>query len=314
MGIVMAGFHSGNMFGLLLSPLCIAIGGWRTPFVVLPLVLVPLLAAWWYKVPSPTAPLLATSTSTDALEPRTDDDDDNNNADDAEVQGEQENVGIATKPEHDKEGPIPLRLLVSSGPVWAIVLGTVVNHWGYFTYLTFLPAFLSAQAQMNLAASAVFAVLPWLSMAVVGRVAGEAADLLRSRGMPLISIRRRFQVASFVGPALALLAVMRMRASGITAGAPYVFAMIAALGLQSLGQAGFFTNPQDIAPRRAASVVGLSNTAGSVAGLVGTGAAGWILQATGGAWEYVFGATVVMYILGAVSYAALAGVENIFDV
>lgn len=31
--------------------------------------------------------------------------------------------------------------LLSSGPVWAIIVANVVNHWGYFIYLNWMPSY-----------------------------------------------------------------------------------------------------------------------------------------------------------------------------
>merc|ERR1719331_1764741 len=51
LGISFAGFHSGNILGLLLSPFLIANYGWRSLFYVFGLMGLPVLLAWQRVVP-----------------------------------------------------------------------------------------------------------------------------------------------------------------------------------------------------------------------------------------------------------------------
>ena len=311
LGVVMAGFHGGNMVGLMMSPAIMlhpAYGSWQALFVVYSLLALPLVVAWWRLVPSLEGSLLVDG---DRAAPFGGDAVRSTRNNDTDVRGE----GPMRSNRNRVSGPIPLREMLASPSVWAVIIGTVVNHWGYFIYLTWLPAFLNLKVGFDIRASSIFAVLPWLAMAVGGQYAGRAADGLAAAGVPLVRVRKAFQAVSFAGPAAALGLVMYMQSSFGNAcpAALYVGAFVAALGSQSLGQAGFFTNPQDIAPRRAGSIVGVSNTAGSLAGLVGTGLAGWILEATGGSWSAVFALTIGLYVAGTVAYSTLATADNIFD-
>jgi len=60
-----------------------------------------------------------------------------------------------------------------------------------------------------------------------------------------------------------------------------------AMAMQAFSQAGYLANMQDIAPRYAGRLFGLANTAGSLAGVVGTAAVGIIVERTG-SWTPVF--------------------------
>lgn len=73
------------------------------------------------------------------------------------------------------------------------------------------------------------------------------------------------QTAAFLGPVAAL---MVLASPTITAGKA-VAAMTAALGITSLGQAGFVANMSDIAPKHAGRLFGLCNTFGCLAGILG---------------------------------------------
>jgi ACS family sodium-dependent inorganic phosphate cotransporter len=87
-----------------------------------------------------------------------------------------------------------------------------------------------------------------------------------------------------------------------------VAATAAALGAAGLARGGFAVNHMDVAPRHAGALMALSNTAGTVAGVVGVSATGWMLQAAGDdarrGWRAACG----------VAAAAVAGAGALFAV
>jgi cyanate permease len=85
-----------------------------------------------------------------------------------------------------------------------------------------------------------------------------------------------------------------------------------ALGVQSLGQAGFVANMSDVAPHNAGQLFGLCNTFGSFAGIVGVSAAGMLYEATG-SFNSLFYLSAALYTLGAVVFGICAKVDVLFD-
>lgn len=68
---------------------------------------------------------------------------------------------------------------------------------------------------------------------------------------------------------------------------------------------------QDIGPRYSGVLLGMSNTAGVLAGVLGTAATGFILQ--NGSWDDVWGVAVLLYIAGTVIWNLFATGERVFD-
>ena len=68
---------------------------------------------------------------------------------------------------------------------------------------------------------------------------------------------------------------------------------------------------QDIGPRYAGVLLGMSNTAGVLAGVLGTFATGMILQ--NGSWSSVWGVAIALYIIGTVVWNVLATGEKVID-
>ena len=99
----------------------------------------------------------------------------------------------------------------------------------------------------------------------------------------------------------------------------YVESTALAIALMSLGNVfggamagGFGVNHLDIAPRGAGVIMGLSNTAGTLPGIIGVYVSGMILQATG-SWTLVFQTAGGVLAIGLVVYVVFAKAEKLFD-
>lgn len=68
---------------------------------------------------------------------------------------------------------------------------------------------------------------------------------------------------------------------------------------------------QDIGPRYAGVLLGLTNTAGVLAGVISTAATGYILSV--GSWNDVWASAIVFYIIGTVIWNTMSTGEQIFD-
>lgn len=128
---------------------------------------------------------------------------------------------------------------------------------------------------LDLRSSSLLSMLPWAAMAGGASLAGGLAEMLLARGWPRRRMRCGIQSLAFLGPlvALAVLAGGGSRLSIPVA----VGAMTAALGITSLGQAGFVGAVGDVAPAAAGKLFGLCNTFGTLAGVAGVQGRGGIL-------------------------------------
>jgi ACS family sodium-dependent inorganic phosphate cotransporter len=121
------------------------------------------------------------------------------------------------------------------------------------------------------------------------------------------TVRKLMQTIGFGAIAAALLVVPHVDSAPLAIG---VLCASAALG--AAVAAGFGTNHLDIAPRHAGVVMGLSNTAGTLPGVIGVPLSGWIVEATG-SWELVFQVAAGVKVFGLLFFLAFAKGEKIFD-
>ncbi|KAE8693833.1 Sodium-dependent phosphate transport protein 1 [Hibiscus syriacus] len=153
--------------------------------------------------------------------------------------------------------------------------------------------------KFNLTESGLLCVLPWLTMAAFANIGGWIADTLVSRGLSITAVR-------FLGPAFFLAQLSSVRTPAMA-----VLCMACSQGSDAFSQSGLYSNHQDIGPRYAGVLLGLSNTAGVLAGVFGTAATGYILQR--GSWDDVFKVSVALYIIGALVWNLFSTGEKVLD-
>lgn len=210
-----------------------------------------------------------------------------------------------SKPKERVES-IPWRLLLSKPPVWALITSHFCHNWGTFILLTWMPTYYSQVLKLNLTESGLFCVLPWLTMAVSANLGGWIADTLVQRGTSITTVRKVMQSVGFLGPAFFLTQLSHVNSPEMA-----VLCMTCSQGCDAFSQSGLYSNHQDIGPRYSGVLLGLSNTAGVLAGVVGTAVTGYILQH--GSWDDVFRVAVILYLVGTVIWNTFSTGEQIFD-
>ncbi|TYG93346.1 hypothetical protein ES288_A11G102400v1 [Gossypium darwinii] len=201
---------------------------------------------------------------------------------------------------------IPWRLILSKAPVWALIISHFCHNWGTFILLTWMPTYYNQVLKFNLTESGLLCVLPWLTMAAFANIGGWIADTLVSRGLSITAVRKIMQSIGFLGPAFFLTQLSYVRTPAMA-----VLCMACSQGSDAFSQSGLYSNHQDIGPRYAGVLLGLSNTAGVLAGVFGTAATGYIIQR--GSWDDVFKVSVALYIIGTLVWNLFSTGEKILD-
>ena len=137
--------------------------------------------------------------------------------------------------------------------------------------LAWLPSYFRDVQGLSLTGAGLYSAAPWLSMFVVTNIAGWIADHLQSRGWSVLAVRKTMQTVGLLGGAVFLL-LLREADSANAA----VLLMCGALGIASFCISGFGTNHLDIAPKYAGVLMGITNTVGTVPGVVGVALTGGV--------------------------------------
>jgi ACS family sodium-dependent inorganic phosphate cotransporter len=201
----------------------------------------------------------------------------------------------------------PMGRLLGSTAVWAIVISHFCNNWGGYVMLSWAPTYFQERLGVDLHAVGYYVMLPSFVSFVCLNLAGQLGDRMIASGMATRRVRKLMQGIGFGGAAATLLALTLVEDAGVA-----VAVMCASAVLGGAAAAGFGSNHLDIAPRHAGAVMGLSNTAGTLPGVIGVTLSGWLVDVTG-SWSMVFYVAAAVKLFGLVFFLSFAKGERLFD-
>ncbi|KAI9182617.1 hypothetical protein LWI28_027231 [Acer negundo] len=281
LALVYSGMYLGSVTGLAFSPFLIHKFGWPSVFYSFGS-----LGSIWFAI------WLSKAYSSPKEDP--------------DLREEEERLILGGSVSKEPVTEIPWKLILSKAPVWALIISHFCHNWGTFILLTWMPTYYNQVLKFNLTESGLLCVLPWLTMAVFANIGGWIADTLVSKGLSITTVRKIMQSIGFLGPAFFLTQLSHVRTPAMA-----VLCMACSQGSDAFSQSGLYSNHQDIGPRYSGVLLGLSNTAGVLAGVFGTAATGYILQK--GSWDDVFKVAVVLYIIGTLVWNLFSTGEKIID-
>uniref|UniRef100_A0A3B4BJG7 Sialin n=1 Tax=Periophthalmus magnuspinnatus TaxID=409849 RepID=A0A3B4BJG7_9GOBI len=179
---------------------------------------------------------------------------------------------------------VPLRSMVTSLPLWAIIIGQICANWGFYTLLNSTTAYMSNILHYDLESNGILSALPYLGGWLLSSLSGVVADLLIERRVFSVTVTRKIFTAlgnkNPVGCSH-IWTVLFLTLSTTTGGACY---------------AGVYMNLIDIAPRYSGFLLGVSLTFASISGAVAP-----IADSLDG-WRRVFWLAAGIQTSGAVFY------------
>jgi len=208
--------------------------------------------------------------------------------------------------------------LAKTREVRAICAAQFAQSWGSYGLLSWLPTYFDEALGVSLVDLPAFTVLPYFIQGVVGVLSGACADrIIAEKKATTLFVRRAFQAAGMVGPAVCLLAAAWLGRGGLDGRVAdaNVFAAAACvdvgLALSALTLAGVSVSHLDVAPKHAGLVFATGNTCATIAGLVAVPVSGLILERTNQNWSLVFGVIAAVFVLGAAVWCAWVGDEPV---
>ena len=220
----------------------------------------------------------------------------------------------AEAPTNSAAPSIPFLEVIKNGPFIAIVVATFCNNWALFTFLSYLPKFMSSSTEiggLGLELGSSLFILLILVPSVVSVFAlilgGISADMLIKRGYKTIKVRKFFNSLGFFGAALFLF-LLPFQSSILL-----VITLLCLTNLCSgLGAGGYGVNHADLGPKYTGSLFGISGSLGMVAAVLSPIIAGIILQATN-SWTLIFHLCSGFLIFGGIYYLLFASADKQFD-
>lgn len=277
-----SGIPLGTIFGLLVTPWIVAVWGWEWAFYLFGLVGLVWFVPWYLVVHSRPSQ-------------------------DPKISPEELALIEATTQVDDAAVPVPWWIFLRSRAVWAIVVAHFCNNWTLYIQISWLPTFVSEGLGVPFASVGWMTMIPHVTSLLGLLVAGQMADRMLAAGLDVARVRKTMQVIGCSGSAISLLVVGEVESAGLA-----IAVMSVGTGLGAFVTGGFAVNHMDIAPRHAGTLMGITNTAGTIPGVVGVYASGLILQATD-SWAVVFQVAAAITVVGLVTFLAFGRGEREFD-
>ena len=211
------------------------------------------------------------------------------------------------EPALDKSENIPWKKLLNAAPVWALIINHFCSNWGFYVLLAWLPSYFRTELGLSIANAGIYSALPWLTMFVCGNISGLIADRAIANGISATLIRKAMQCGGLVGSSVFLLL-----ASDVDNAIHAMGLMCGALGFLALTWSGFVPNHLDIAPRYADILMGITNTAGTIPGIIGVYVTGWLVDMSG-TFSTPFLLAAGINLFGAVVWLGFGTAERVID-
>jgi len=153
----------------------------------------------------------------------------------------------------------------------------------------------------------VYATLPYIAMMLIGNGTAWLADEMIRRGMSIAVVRKIFQTVAFGGAGLCLLLLAHTDSQTLT-----ILYLTFGLGALACFSSGMGINHLDIGPKYAGVLVGLTNTAATIPGILAPMITGFIVKFTGD-WNMVFYIATAVMLFGAIIWNLFASGKKLFD-
>ncbi|XP_022239379.1 putative inorganic phosphate cotransporter [Limulus polyphemus] len=223
-----------------------------------------------------------------------------------ELQFIQTNQG--KKHEHKQNIPIPWRNILTSLPVWMLIVTHFGQDWGFSILLTELPTYMKNILHFDFKTNGLLSSLPYLFRGVFGWIAGCLADLIRGKGyIGMSGTRKIFNTIGCIGPALCLIGVVYAGCNNTLNAALFTLAM----GFSGFSYAGYLVTHMDLSPDFAGTLMGLSNGLAQMTGFIAPAFVGSLIEhnETFQRWSIVFYTTSVVYVIAAILFVIFGSAE-----
>ncbi|KRX83044.1 Sialin, partial [Trichinella nativa] len=200
---------------------------------------------------------------------------------------------------------VPWRKILTSAPIWAGFVSHFTYNWSLYVLLTGLPLYFKSVLGFDLKSNGVLSSLPYLIQAIIQSIAGQVADMMRTRlHLSTKTVRKIMDCLGHLLPGLCVIFVGYVGCNSAAA----VALLAMSVGFSGLCGGGFFVNYLDLCPQYTGIVFGISNTLATVPGILGPNITGYLTRGAPSfeSWRIVFFIAGAHYFVSVIFYAIFA--------
>ncbi|XP_041453437.1 putative inorganic phosphate cotransporter [Lytechinus variegatus] len=203
---------------------------------------------------------------------------------------------------------IPVKSIILSIPVWAIIICSFVGTWANNVVFTNQPIYLKHVQGMNIELIGILSSIPFLAEGGMLVLCSKLAiKLINDKTLSVVATRK---LLTAIGLGLTAGSFLLLAYVGCNSALSVVL-MISATGFNGIASSGYYVNLMDIAPRFAGSLLGFVNTSSAISGALTPYVIGVFTtnQADILGWQTVFFISTGLTLLAALVYSILGSGE-----
>ncbi|XP_021941380.1 sialin isoform X1 [Zootermopsis nevadensis] len=200
---------------------------------------------------------------------------------------------------------VPWKSILTSAPMWAILVTQCGMSWLFYTQLTELPTYMKNILQFDITQNSMLSTLPYLTSWLFGIGFSHIADWLIAKGF--FSVLNSYKVFNSLGavvPALGLVAVAWVGCDRLA----ILLLLAISGGFGGAVYAGNQMNHITLSPHYAGTMYGITNAASNACGFLAPYAIGLLIKGndTLSQWRKVFYIAAAVSIVGNLFYIVFA--------
>ncbi|XP_046660055.1 putative inorganic phosphate cotransporter isoform X3 [Homalodisca vitripennis] len=168
--------------------------------------------------------------------------------------------------ERDKDlAGTPWKILFTSWPVWALIIGETGHDWGLYTLITDLPKYMNDVMHFDIAENGLVSAIPYLTMWICSLLIGGLADWMLTRNiMTITPLRKLLASVGAIGPGAGAVLASYAGCDKLLVTIMFTIGM----GLMGFCYASLRVNSLDLSPNYAGSIMAIVNGLSSVSGMI----------------------------------------------
>ncbi|EFA07862.1 putative inorganic phosphate cotransporter [Tribolium castaneum] len=218
----------------------------------------------------------------------------------SKIISEEERTYIETSLGHSsnqKPLPTPWKSILTSLPVWAILVAHCGQNWGFWTLITEIPSYMNTVMHFQIKSNSYLSALPYFILWVLSFVFSGIADyLIIKKYTSLGATRKIFNSIGLICPAIALvfLGFMDEEHKNLA-----IALLVVAVGLNSAIYSGFNVNHMDISPNHSGTLMGITNCVSNIFSLLAPLFVQVVVtdEKDTMQWQLVFGVASAIYVV-----------------
>ncbi|XP_075225441.1 putative inorganic phosphate cotransporter isoform X2 [Lycorma delicatula] len=161
--------------------------------------------------------------------------------------------------------PTPWKSILTSVPLWGLIIAQIGHDWGLFTIITDLPKYMKSVMHFSIAQNGFLSAAPYLVMWIAALISGWIVDwLINVKQYSVTFVRKLFITIASVGPGLGILAATYSGCDKV---------LVALFFTSGMGLMGAFVpslkvNALDLSPNYAGTTLALVGGIGAISGII----------------------------------------------